>query len=502
MAKIKRKYVCQSCEYESAVHVGRCHNCGAWNSFQEVVEAPASAVQVPAYASLSRGDLDLESEASWSGNIPTPSFGASPLSTAPLFSTDKIQLTPLSDVDMSTAPRFSTLMPELDRVLGGGLLQGAYILVGGDPGIGKSTLMIQAAANLALTGKKVIYVTGEESGVQIKHRAERLQLEGASQILLLAEVKLQNILQAIVLEKPDVLIVDSIQSLMDANVSGTPGANNQVKACANALMQVAKGLNITTFLIGHVTKDGQLSGPKLLEHMVDAVLYFEGERYKDLRLLRSVKNRFGSTQEMGVFEMQESGLKDVLNPSEVFLSDAALHPVPGCVTVCSLEGSRPLLIELQALAGQSVYASPRRVVNGVETNRLHQVIAVLERRVGLSFADLDLYINVVGGMKIDEPAVDLGMALALVTSLRDVSVKSGTVLMGEIGLTGEIRSVRRWRERLMEAVKIGFTRIVLPLPQGRTQAVDVEALKKELPLGVELYFVRNIRDAITACLDA
>jgi DNA repair protein RadA/Sms len=267
-------------------------------------------------------------------------------------------------------------------------------------------------------------------------------------------------------------------------------------------MQVAKGLNITTLLIGHVTKDGQLSGPKLLEHMVDAVLYFEGERYKDLRLLRSVKNRFGSTQEMGVFEMQETGLKDVLNPSDVFLSDAALHPVPGCVTVCSLEGSRPLLIELQALAGQSVYASPRRVVNGVETNRLHQVIAVLERRVGLSFANLDLYINVVGGMKIDEPAVDLGMAIALVTSLRDISVKSGTVLMGEIGLTGEIRSVRRWRERLMEAVKIGFTRIVLPLPQGRSPSVDVEALQRELPIGVELHFVRNIREAITICLDA
>jgi DNA repair protein RadA/Sms len=495
VAKVKRKFVCRNCSYESAMHMGKCHNCESWNSFEEVIITPPSAQNAPAYL-----NLELESEASWSGNIPSHGHEDDILNLAALGTASTATL--LADVSMENAPRFSTHMPELDRVLGGGLLPGAYILIGGDPGIGKSTLMLQAAANLAEVGKRVLYVSGEESGVQVKHRAERLGLPGAMQMLLLSEVKLQVILATVLKEKPDILIIDSIQSMMDANVSGTPGANNQVKACANALMQVAKGLGITTFLIGHVTKDGQLSGPKLLEHMVDAVLYFEGERYKDLRLLRAVKNRFGSTQEMGVFEMHEHGLRDVTNPSEVFLSDAALHPVPGCVTVCSLEGSRPLLVELQALAGQSVYASPRRVVNGVETTRLHQVVAVLERRIGLNFSDLDLYINVVGGLKIDEPAADLGMAMALISSLRDLPIRTGTVLMGEIGLTGEVRPIRRWRERLNEAVKIGFTHIVLPSPQGRKNAVDEAALLSELPAGVSLHFVHTIRDAITHSLDA
>jgi len=497
MAKAKKNYLCRDCGYISPIHMGRCPNCQAWNSFDEQITESATETAKKQSQPAFMG-MDLESEAAWSGNVPSTT---SQIGKQPLWDGETLNIKKLGDVDSSTAPRFTTFMPEFDRVLGGGLLLGAYILVGGDPGIGKSTLMIQAASKIAASGKRVLYVTGEESGVQVKHRAERLNLEGAKDILIMTEVKLQVILQAIVQVKPDLLIVDSIQSLMDTQVNGTPGANTQVKACANALMQVAKGLNITTIIIGHVTKDGQLSGPKLLEHMVDTVLHFEGERYKDLRLLRSIKNRFGSTQEMGVFEMDEEGLQDVTNPSEVFLSDAALHPVPGCVTVCSLEGSRPLLVELQALAGQSVYASPRRVVNGVETTRLHQVIAVLERRVGIHISDMDLYINVVGGMKIDEPAVDLGMAMALLSSLRDVSVKPGTVLMGEIGLTGEIRSVRRWRERMNEAVKIGFTRIVLPIPQGRTQQVDEQKLLAELPNGVEVHFIRNIRDAITLCLE-
>jgi DNA repair protein RadA/Sms len=506
VAKPKRKYVCSKCSYESAMHMGKCPNCEAWNSLEEVVETPQSlsSATAPAYQMLS-----LESEAAWSGNLPHV-HGPEPEEALPLSPTipqaaqkaGKTGAIRLQDVSTENAPRFLTGMPELDRVLGGGLLSGAFILIGGDPGIGKSTLMLQAAANLAAQGKTVLYVSGEESGVQIKHRAQRLNIPGSDSMLLLAEVKLQQILAVVLQEKPDVLIIDSVQSLMDANVSGAPGATNQIKACANAFMQVAKGLNITTFLIGHVTKEGQLSGPKLLEHMVDAVLYFEGERYKDLRLLRAVKNRFGSTQEMGVFEMQEQGLRDVTNPSEIFLSNAALHPVPGCVTVCSLEGSRPLLIELQALAGQSVYASPRRVVNGVETTRLHQIVAVLERRIGVSFSNSDLYINVVGGLKIDEPAADLGMAMALLSSLRDIPIRTGSVLMGEIGLTGEVRPVRRWRERLNEAVKIGFTHIVLPVPQGNRHTLDAHAIEKDLPLGVTLHFVQNLREAITACMEA
>jgi DNA repair protein RadA/Sms len=322
--------------------------------------------------------------------------------------------------------------------------------------------MLQTAAALARSGKRVLYVTGEEAPLQVRLRAERLNAL-AENLWLYAETDMRKVLEEVRAVKPHVLIVDSVQAVYCQDVNSSPGSVGQIRAVANLLMGVSKAWNMSVILVGHVTKDGQLSGPKLLEHMVDCVLYFEGEKYKDLRLLRTVKNRFGSTLELGVFEMKEEGLQEIDNPSQLFLGQQGGEtPMPGCATVCTIEGTRPILVEIQALVGTSSYASGRRVVTGMETGRLHQVVAVLERRLGLDFSHQDIYVNVVGGLRIEEPAADLGMALALVSSLRNISMLPHTMVIGEIGLTGELRAVRHWRQRLTEAAKIGYKRVLLP----------------------------------------
>lgn len=478
MAKAKTLYKCGVCDYQTASHLGKCPECGTWGSLEECTQTLATGK-----AALS-GTTSRQQAAQW-------------LAEAPLRPSKAVCL---ENLTMTEHARFSSGMGELDRVLGGGFLPGAYVLIGGDPGIGKSTLMLQMAYRLTASGKRVLYVAGEESAPQIRLRAERLGLLNPkntepSGLHLLAETDLSEAIDEIRVLKPDLVILDSIQAVFDPELNSPPGTPSQLKACASRLLQVAKTLHVAIVLVGHVTKEGQLSGPKLLEHTVDCVLNFEGERYKDLRLLRASKNRFGSTQEIGVFEMVERGLREVTNPSELFLGEQATNPPPGCVTVCTMEGSRPLLVELQALVGQTAYSTPRRVVNGIETNRLHQIVAVLERRLGLDFSRQDLYVNVVGGLRIEEPAADLGVALALLTSLRGVSLPPGTVVVGEIGLTGEIRPIRRMRERLVEAQKIGFSRMLAP---GSSEGMGAEGFK-ELP-ELEILPVYTLLEAVKAGL--
>jgi DNA repair protein RadA/Sms len=402
----------------------------------------------------------------------------------------------LSEVTMESSAQFGSGFPELDRVLGGGIMPGSYVLIGGDPGIGKSTLMLQMASEVGKQDKVVLYVAGEESPFQIKMRAERLQL-ATDKISVLAATNIHQVLETIRAATPDLVVIDSIQAMYCPDVSGTPGSVSQIKECAAILMEAAKTLNVPIFLVGHVTKEGVVSGPKLLEHTVDAVLYFEGDKYQNLRILRTVKNRFGSTQEIGVFEMAEGGLKEISNPSELFLSQSMLGNagnLPGSVVAATIEGSRPILVEIQALVGQSAYSTPRRVGNGVEFNRLHQIIAVLERRLGLDFSRQDVYVNVVGGLRIDEPAADLAVAVAIISSVRNLAVIPGTVVTGEIGLTGEIRPVRQALNRLQEAARIGFRRMLIP---------PVELAPKVLPDASKLKIlqVSTMADAIKACFD-
>ncbi|MEB3206745.1 MAG: DNA repair protein RadA [Vampirovibrionales bacterium] len=475
MAKVKTRFECEHCGAVSAVSLGRCPSCQAWDSFAEVRESAGG--DTPARSRL--GKL--------SGMAPFGEHAATKLSLSQIAELDA-KLTALPEVSDVSKPRTHTGFAELDRVLGGGLVSGSYLLVGGDPGIGKSTLMLQLAATLAHAGHRVLYVAGEESLHQIKGRALRLGFEKAP-VTLLPETDMAQILLAVQHTRPDVLIVDSIQSTFDGEVANTPGSVSQVKACAAQLMPVAKTMGITTILVGHVTKDGTVAGPKLLEHLVDTVLYFEGERYKDLRLLRAMKNRFGGAHELGVFQMGTDGLEEVANPSALFLSGFTQSPEPGSIAVCTLEGSRPMVVEIQALAGQTQYPSPRRVANGFPLTRLHQVVAVLERRLGVDLSRHDLFVNVVGGLSIDEPAADLAVALALITSWRDVAIPTGTVVFGEIGLTGEIRAVRAATQRVAEALKIGFQRVILPAAN----------ISKDLPDGITAQPVQTLLDALRTC---
>lgn len=463
----------------SPSYLGRCPECQAWSSFseQKTIKAETSAKH---NRIASRDALREKTENDADGS----QFAV-----------------PLASIATEHISRLSTGFAEMDRVLGGGLVAGSYILIGGDPGIGKSTLLLQMASHLskldpkAPRQKQILYIAGEESPYQIRLRAERLSLD-VTNLLVFADNNIHHVINQLKQLKKsetglDLVVIDSIQSMYSPDVSGTPGSVSQIKECAGLLMEVAKSLNVMIFLIGHVTKEGAVSGPKLLEHTVDAVLYFEGDKYKNLRILRTVKNRFGNTQEIGVFEMTGFGLQEVANPSQLFLSSiytgqsGDIHP--GSAIVATLEGTRPILTELQALVGQSTYASPRRIANGVETNRLHQIVAVLERRLGLSFAQQDIYINVVGGLSIDEPAADLGIALAIVSSLRNVPLKKGTVLAGEVGLTGEIRPIRLGELRAQEAARIGFERMVLPLdampehPEG-LNVIEVQTLMEALPV--------------------
>lgn len=382
-----------------------------------------------------------------------------------------------------------TGMGELDRVLGGGIVQGSLVLVGGDPGIGKSTLLLQVCRNLSDAGKKVLYISGEESLQQIRLRAERMG-SFTEHLLILCETDLQAIRETITRLQPQVVVIDSIQTMYNESVSSAPGSVSQVRESTGVLMQIAKTQNITIFIVGHVTKEGVVAGPRVLEHMVDTVLYFEGDRYASYRILRGVKNRFGSTNEIGVFEMRGSGLAEVANPSEYML-EGKPQDASGSIVACTMEGTRPVLLEVQALVCQSNLAFPRRTADGTDLNRVNLLMAVLEKRAGLRVSSCDAYINIAGGIRMNEPALDLGIVLAVASSMKDVPIDEKTIAFGEVGLSGEVRSVTMPEQRVREAKKLGFDTVILPMSCMK-QAARVD--------GIHLTGVRNVREAIQAIL--
>jgi len=396
---------------------------------------------------------------------------------------------PIIHIESSREPRVSTTISELNRVLGGGVVPGSLILVGGDPGIGKSTLLLQTSNAIAGSGLKVLYVSGEESMRQTKLRADRLG-SLSERLFVLSETNLQYIEEAIDAMQPDFLVIDSIQTVYQPTVESAPGSVAQVRECTSAFMRIAKGRGIATVLVGHVTKEGAIAGPRLLEHMVDCVLYFEGERHHSYRILRAVKNRFGSTNEMGIFDMTEGGLVEVKNPSELFLQERPLG-VAGSIVVASMEGTRPVLVEMQALVSATNFPSPRRMATGIDHHRLALIIAVLEKRMGMFLQNQDAYVNVAGGIRLDEPAVDLAIAVAIASSFRDMPTQPFDVVIGEIGLTGEVRAVSRAEQRVKEAQKLGFKRIIMPENslRGWTQPKDIEIIG-----------VSTVAEALTAAL--
>ncbi|MEE1032773.1 MAG: DNA repair protein RadA [Ruminococcus sp.] len=424
MAKSKKTvFFCQECGYESPKWLGQCPGCKQWNSFVEENVSTASAKT----------------------NAVTSGKKAEPVS--------------LAQITIDEEERLSTGMKELDRVLGGGIVNGSLTLVGGDPGIGKSTLLLQVCRNLAQK-VQVLYVSGEESLKQIKLRAQRI---GAfsEQLLLLCETNLNSIKEVIEKRKPDVVIIDSIQTMYNEEVSSAPGSVSQVREATGVLMQIAKVLGVSVFIVGHVTKDGSVAGPRVLEHMVDTVLYFEGDRHASYRILRGVKNRFGSTNEIGVFEMREEGLVEVENPSE-FMLEGKPEGASGSVVACSMEGTRPILIEIQALVCQSNFGLPRRTAAGTDFNRVNLLMAVLEKRLGMNLSSSDAYVNIAGGIRMNEPAIDLGILLAIVSSYKDIVIDDKVLVFGEVGLSGEVRAVSMAEQRVLEAKKLGFTTIILP----------------------------------------
>jgi DNA repair protein RadA/Sms len=434
--KEKTIYSCQKCGYQSPKWLGKCPDCNSWNTLVEETQF--------------RGD-------SRSGEAATASVP-----------------TPIGKVAAETEDRFSCGISEFDRVLGGGIVAGSLVLIGGDPGIGKSTLMLQAMDQLALRRGKVLYVSGEESARQTRMRGERLGVS-AQELFILAENSLEKIMSHLKKLSPKVLVVDSIQTVYTSALESAPGTVSQVRESAGKLMMLAKSTGIPVFLIGHVTKDGSIAGPRVLEHMVDTVLYFEGDTGHPYRILRAIKNRYGSTNEIGVFEMVEVGLREVSNPSELFLSERPLG-VSGSVVSAAIEGSRPLLVELQALVTSSTYGVPRRTTIGVDHNRLALLVAVLEKKVGLSLAGQDIFLNVVGGVKLNEPAADLGIVAAVASSHLDRSITPGTMVVGEVGLAGEVRAITHPEIRVREAAKLGFTRCILPsgsLKHVRTGDVEL-----------------------------
>ena len=426
MAKLKQVYICQECGYESGKWMGKCPSCNEWGSLvEEVVEAKKPSLTAPS----SRGAA----------------------SSAPV---------KLRDVKIENETRTTTGMKELDRVLGGGIVKGSLILVGGDPGIGKSTLLLQICEELGNQNRQVLYISGEESVAQIKMRGERLNVH-TENLNLLAETNISFIEAHIKNTKPDLVILDSIQTVYCADITSAPGSVSQVREATHKLMNLGKGYGITIMIVGHVTKEGALAGPRVLEHMVDTVLYFEGERHASFRILRAVKNRFGSTNEIGVFEMQDVGLKEVLNPSEIMLAGRPMD-VAGSLVSCSLEGTRPMLIEVQALASFTSFGMPRRTATGIDYNRMVILIAVLEKRAGLDMGNYDVYVNLAGGMRINEPSLDLAAALAIASSFRNTPSDPHTVVFGEVGLTGEIRGVAMAEKRVVEAAKLGFKTCIMP----------------------------------------
>ena len=453
MAKARTTaFFCKECGYESAKWTGQCPACREWNT---MVEEP-----VAKKASDRRAVI--------------PDRGR-----------QKIQPVRLSEVSIEEQDRISTGYQELDRVLGSGIVAGSLVLVGGDPGIGKSTLLLQVCRNLAAEGHKVLYISGEESLKQIKLRANRIgRITG--DLLFLCETSLDDIQEAIQETKPEIVIIDSIQTMYREDVSSAPGSVSQVRESTNILLQIAKGMGISVFIVGHVTKEGVVAGPRVLEHMVDTVLYFEGERNASYRILRGVKNRFGSTNEIGVSEMQEQGLEEVENPSEYLLSGRP-EEASGAAVACSLEGTRPILLEVQALVAQTNFGMARRTAAGTDYNRVNLLMAVLEKRCHYEMSRYDAYVNIAGGVRMNEPALDLAIVLALVSSLKDRPVNPKCIIFGEVGLSGEVRAVSMAEQRVREAIKLGFESCILP-------QVCLEKMKKVE--GIDLHGVRNVREAI------
>jgi len=453
MAKVKSKWICQQCGYESAGYLGKCPECASWGSFVEEVQTTLK----PQNMSQQGVIYDVK-----------PSL--------------------INDIHIGEEVRISTGISEFDRILGGGLVQGSLILIAGDPGIGKSTILLQTSGELAKSGQKILYVSAEESASQLKLRANRLDIN-SDNLYVYPQTNLESIREQIEEIKPDMVVIDSIQAIYSQTITSSSGSVSQIRECCNILMQIAKTQNITTIVIGHVTKDGNIAGPKILEHMVDTVISFEGDKYKSYRMLRSMKNRFGNTSEVGIFEMQSKGLVEIKNPNELFLNERSQDAIPGSAIIVTNEGTRPLLVEIQALVGSTPYPTPRRVTNGVDNSRLLQILAVLEKRVGLNLSKQDVYINVMGGIEIDEPSADLGIALAIATCARDVVVDPQTVIIGEIGLSGEIHPVNNIEKRLNEAVTSGFKKAIIPYA-NRTVKNDK----------IQIVPVKRLIDAITACI--
>lgn len=437
-------YQCQSCGFTSPKWLGKCPDCGAWNSFVEEVRTLR--------------DTKLRKQET-----------AEPVA--------------LSEISHSTGSRHSTEISEFDRTLGGGVVLGSVVLIGGDPGIGKSTLLLQALKGLIKLGK-VLYVSGEESPEQIKIRADRLKIQSRD-IILLPETSLEGIISVAQEINPKAIVIDSIQTIFSLELSSTPGSVSQIRECATKLMFFAKKYGIPLFLIGHVTKDGTIAGPRVLEHIVDTVLYFEGDKSALFRILRTVKNRFGPTNEIGVFEMTEAGLKEVDNPSQLFLSEMPVK-APGSVVSACLEGTRPLLVEIQALVSTSSFGVPRRTALGVDSNRVNLLIAVLDKRIGMHLGNMDIFVNVVGGLKIDEPAIDMAIIAAVASSFRNAPIEAGTFVFGEVGLSGELRAISQAEIRIKEAAKLGLKRGVIPSNNAKN-------LKE---LGVEVIGVKNVEEAL------
>ena len=426
MKKKDVMFVCQSCGSQAPKWMGRCPDCQEWGSMVEEVKIISTSKKT--------GARKQE-------QVSKP--------------------VPISNIEVGLFPRMTTGIMELDRVLGGGIVPGSLVLIGGDPGIGKSTLMLQAFMEVARQGKKILYVSGEESAQQIKMRSERLGC-ATENMYVVSETEIDRVLEVLDEFTPDVVIVDSVQTMYSQELSSAPGSVSQVRDICMRLMMEAKKTNIPIFLVGHVTKDGAIAGPRLLEHMVDTVLYFEGDRNHLFRILRAVKNRFGSTNEIGVFEMKDSGLYEVLNPSAVFLAERSRENIPGSVVTTTMEGTRPILIELQALASTSYLANPRRTVLGLDPNRIALLVAVMEKKMGLRLFGHDIFLNVAGGVRVDDPGVDLAIIGAIAASFMDKSISKDTVLLGEVGLTGEVRSIRHAEHRLSEIEKMGFSRCLLP----------------------------------------
>lgn len=453
MAKTKTFFYCTACGNETPKWMGRCSACGAYNTMEEHVEKPVAAGKAR---------------------------------SAPVGHSRRAQ--PIREVTSDGEIRFSTGMGELDRVLGGGAVAGSLVLVGGAPGIGKSTLLLQICNSLC-AGRRVLYISGEESERQLKLRAERLGVN-PDELFILSETRLSDVVESVEETKPDILIVDSIQTLYNEENDSSPGSVSQVKDCTMTMMQISKSQGITVFVVGHINKDGNIAGPKVLEHMVDCVLYFEGDPNTSYRLLRAAKNRFGSTNEIGVFEMMDVGLVQIPNPSQMLL-EGRPEGASGTCVACVMEGTRPILAEVQALVAKTTATNPRRTADGFDYNRAVLLMAVAEKRAGMKLSMFDAYINVIGGLRLDEPGADLPVALALASSYRDTPIASDLVAIGEVGLTGEIRSVSHMNQRLGEVSRLGFQKCIIP--KGGSEKLDI-------PNGLTVYRVRNLREAIETAL--